>query len=214
MTPQSIVTETKVMTVHSWLLALSKAQPNPGGGAAGAFALAVSAALVSMVANYTIGPGWHDREQQMAAVSDEAIMLLEAALQSADDDATALRSLLDSYQMPDDVPEQAMARLRAIQQALVRACEPPIATVTAAKRLIALTETLLKLGNPRLISDVGVASAFARAALDAAIHNISINARDVADPAEHGRLLAVVTEATRAISDADRVSQSVLAAQQ
>src|SRR5207244_6779822 len=63
-------------TVDAWFDELSSAEPAPGGGSAAAFAGAMGAALVAMVARLTIG------RKAYAGVEAEAQRVLEAATEA------------------------------------------------------------------------------------------------------------------------------------
>ena len=64
-------------------------------------------------------------------------------------------------------------------------------------------------GNPNVVSDVGVASAAAHAALEAAVLNIEINLRQITDPQVGMDLRAEAAAATEYIERADAVTERV-----
>jgi|HubBroStandDraft_3_1064219.scaffolds.fasta_scaffold171756_2 formiminotetrahydrofolate cyclodeaminase len=162
-------------SIEQWLNALASRSPTPGGGAAAALAAAAAAALVSMVAVYTTGERWLDRSDEMTSIDEEATKLRLQAIELADIDAKAFARVGDAYAMPKSDPTETAVRDKAIQAALKEASEPPRQVGVTASRIVELTETLIDLGNPNVISDVAVASSLAEAALEAAIVNIQIN---------------------------------------
>jgi len=195
--------------IVAWLDQLSARSPTPGGGAVAALCAAVSAGLVGMVTAYTTGPKWVDREARMHELNDEAAHLRTTALGVTDDDVDAFGAVAAAYALRADSLEEKAARTATIQQALVGAAAPPEHAGRIAARLIEIAEELVDSSNPNVLSDVAVASATARAALDAAIVNIDVNRRAIRDDEEAARLDSVVKELGLAAERADRVTAAV-----
>ena len=63
----------------------------------------------------------------------------------------------------------------AWQKALKKAAEVPMKTAECCFELLKLASRLGEIGNPRLISDVGVGALLAQAALESAVLNVEIN---------------------------------------
>ena len=63
--------------------------------------------------------------------------------------------------------------------------------------MIDIAGELADSGNPNVASDVAVAAAVARAALESAIVNIDINRQQIRDDAESARLGLVIKELVR-----------------
>src|SRR5690349_13846763 len=151
--------------MSDWLDKLAGRTPAPGGGAVAALCAASSAALLEMVANYTTGTKWVDREEAMKAVLAEAGELRARAARLARDDEEAFGAVGAAYGLPRSTPEEKAVRSAAIQEATRRAAEPPIRVGRVATRLVELADELVEPANPNVLSDVGVAAATARAAL-------------------------------------------------
>src|SRR3954469_23345990 len=83
--------------MSDWLGQLADRTPAPGGGAVAALCAASSAALLEMVANYTTGGKWADREEAMKVVLAEAGELRARAAQLAQDDAEAFGAVGAAY---------------------------------------------------------------------------------------------------------------------
>jgi len=197
------------MSVGNWLEALASRTPAPGGGAAAAFCAATSASLLTMVAHYTTGEKWADRTSRMWAMTDDLAALRVRAVALADADAVAFRAVGAAYRLPRQTDEQKAARRAAIQEALIGAAEPPAQTGELITRLVALAGELAESGNPSVLSDVAVASAIARSALESAIVNIEINRAQIRDGDVLKRLTQVIDQLTEAIRDADRITEAV-----
>lgn len=170
---------------------------------------ASSAALLGMVANYTTGPKYADREQRMKEVVAELAELRAAAVTLADEDAEAFASVNAAYKLPRSTPAEKTARTAAIQSALVTAAAPPTKVGELAAQLVTLAWELAEHGNINVISDVAVASATARAALESAVINIDINRFKIRDDHESGRLGNVVDRLKEAVAQADSVTAAV-----
>lgn len=184
--------------VGAYLDALASDSPTPGGGAAAALSAATGAALVSMVCNLTIGrERYQIHEETMIAVRDAAGELRARTLALADEDGTAFRAVGAAYGLPRSSDEEKAARTAAIQDALKGATATPLRTMEAAARVAALCATVVSIGNPNVVSDVGVGALSARAALDGAALNVKINLSLIRDPA----FVATSTERMRELLD-------------
>ena len=190
-------------TVGEWLDALASDAPAPGGGAAAAMNAAIGAALVSMVCNLTIGkPKYAAYAETMTHALAEATELRHRALQLADDDAAAFDAVVAAYKLPKESEEDKQERSAAIQRALVGAAEVPLRTAEVAATVIALAAVIEEGANVNVLSDVAVAAASARAALDSAALNVEVNLASMGDAALReslaGRLAAHLTARQRA----------------
>ena len=196
--------------MSDWLGQLADRTPAPGGGAVAALCAASSAALLEMVANYTTGGKWADREEAMKAVGAEVAELRARAAALAQDDAEAFGAVGAAYGLPRSTPEEKAARSAAIQEATRGAAEPPVQVGRVASRLVALADEMVEPANPNVLSDVGVAAATARAALSGSITNITVNAAFLRDPDVSRALFDEVAELETAMAHADEVAARVL----
>jgi formiminotetrahydrofolate cyclodeaminase len=197
-------------TIGEWLDALASDAPAPGGGAAAAMNAAIGAALVSMVCNLTIGkPKYAAYIETMTRALAEATELRHRALQLADDDAAAFDAVIEAYKLPKESDEEKRARSAAIQAALVGAVEVPLRTVEVAASVIALAEAIEAGANVNVLSDVAVAAASARAALDAAALNVEVNLASMSDAALRETLAGRLAAQRAAGARADEVVRVV-----
>lgn len=195
--------------MSDWLDRLADRTPTPGGGAVAALCAASAAALLEMVANYTTGGRWADREEAMRAVAREVADLRARAAQLAQDDEEAFGAVGAAYGLPRSTPEEKAARRAAIQEATRGAAEPPVQVGRVATRLVAIADEMVEPANPNVLSDVGVAAATARAALSGSITNIAVNAALLGD-GDAERLLAEAAELERVVVRADEVAARVV----
>lgn len=166
------------MSLREYLDRLAAKEPVPGGGSASALVGAVSAALGSMVANFTVG------REKFAAVEENMRQVLEALeverraltnLVQADMDAYGQVSA--AYKMPKDDP----TREETLQTALKAAASVPLEIVQRCLAVLRLLPELVEKGNPNLLSDVGVAAVCAEAGLKGGWLNVEINLAHLAD---------------------------------
>lgn len=197
-------------TVGSWLEDLASDAPAPGGGAAAAMNAAIGAALVAMVCNLTIGkPRYAEHEPVMRQALTSATELRAQAVQLAADDAAAFGAVTDAYKLPKDTDADKTARTAAIQTALIGAADVPLRTAAVAASVIDLAGRIMDGANVNVLSDVAVAAASARAALDAAVINVEINLGAMKDPARRDALRVELDKHTAAVTTAAAIVAAV-----
>lgn len=164
---------------------LASAAPTPGGGGASAYVGALAAALASMVGNLTVGKKrYADVEDGVQASLARLATLRARLIELVDEDARAFEPLAAAYRLPKATPEEQAAKNAALQQALVGACDVPLAIMRAVAEVVDEADYLAHHGSAMARSDAGVAAAFARAASDGASLNIFINAASMDVPAQ------------------------------
>jgi methenyltetrahydrofolate cyclohydrolase len=171
-------------TVPAYLDALAAGTPTPGGGSAAALVGAMGAALVSMVANYTVGrPRFAavEGEVREALAGAEAARARLAALMAEDEQAYAAYTA--ATRLPRGTEEEQRERARAMQAALRRAAGPPLAMAGECRRVLDLASVVARAGNPLLASDAGVAALLAESGLRASAVNVRVNLGHLRDPA-------------------------------
>ncbi len=164
-------------------------KPAPGGGSVSALVGALAAAMSEMSANFTVG------NKKFASVEGTAQGMLEeladcrdTLLALIDLDVEAYGAVDEAYGMPKDTGEQKAARRKAMRTALLGAMAAPLDVMRQCSRVAAIAEELVEVGNPNLITDVGVSAILAEAACAAARLNVEVNlkflrAPDVAEKA-------------------------------
>ncbi len=170
--------------VQTFLDELASSAPAPGGGSAAALAAAIGAALVSMVANLTVGKSKYadvqDDIQRILARSEE---LRHRCLALLERDVEAYTKVSAAYKMPRDTEEQKQARSVAIQEALKGATAVPMQLAEACVEILELCPESADKGNVMAVSDIGVGALMAEAALRAAALNVWINLGSIKDEA-------------------------------
>ena len=173
---------TKNNTIAKFLDELASEQPTPGGGGAAAIMGAVGAALVSMVANLTIGKKNYEAFDAELKATNAAAEKVRAELTAAiDEDVVAFTGVMGAYGLPRGTDEEKAARAAAIQAALKQATDAPLRAVKACHEVIKLSAVVAEKGNVNVISDAGVAVLAANAGLRSAALNVYINTKSIKD---------------------------------
>lgn len=192
--------------IGEWLTELASEASAPGGGAAAALNAAVGAALISMVCNLTIGrPRYAEHDETNKAALESAEALRGIALLLSEEDEAAFTKVTDAYKLPRGTDEEKAARTAAIQESLVDAAAVPLKTAGLAAEIIALAVKIEPTSNTNLISDVAVAAASARAALDSAALNVQINLAAMNDAAKREHIATELKTYVAAIPTADAI---------
>jgi formiminotetrahydrofolate cyclodeaminase len=168
--------------VSTFLDELASSAPAPGGGSAAALGAAIGAALVSMVANLTVGKKkYADVEEDIQGILDRSETLRRKCEDLLEQDVAAYTKVSQAYKMARDTDEQKDARSAAIQEALKGATSVPMALAEACVEILKLCPESAEKGNVRAVSDVGVGALMAEAALRAAALNVWINLGSIKD---------------------------------
>jgi len=154
----------------------------PGGGSVSAAGGALGASMASMVCNFTVGrEKFAEVEGRVKEILAKAEDVRAKMSRYIDEDVEQYKKVTAAYKMPKETDEQKAARRAAIQEALKSAMSVPLQTFREAHSLILDLKDLVEMGNPNLISDVGVAAIFLQAAMDGARLNIDINLKYIKD---------------------------------
>lgn len=187
---------------------LASASPAPGGGSVSALAGALSAGLVSMVTNLTIGKErFAEHETELRAVRAKSVELKDQLLDYIDQDTEAFNQVMAAYKLPKRTEEEKLARSQAIEQAMQYAASLPMEVAQCCLEVLKLTKTTVTKGNPNALSDGGVAVLTAFAGLKGAIFNVEINLGSIKDPAFVQKLQA---EKERVLNEARAWHDEVL----
>ena len=161
---------------------LASAAPAPGGGSAAAYAGAMGAGLVSMVAGLTIGRKKYAAvDAQMQTILAESESLRAELSAGVAEDAAAFEAVLAAFRLPKDSENLERQRAAEIERATLQAAHVPLQAATRAVRVIELALQVVADGNLNAISDGASAAALARAALTAAGTNVRINLNSLVD---------------------------------
>src|ERR1700730_6565661 len=194
-------------SIQTFLDDLASERPTPGGGGAAALCGAIGAALVSMVANPTIGKKNYEAvSEDLAAVNAKAEALRAELTRAIEEDVVAFNAVMGAYGLPRGTDEEKAKRAASIQTALKDATLAPLRAVKACFEAMRLSAAAAEKGNLNVISDAGVAVLSANAGLRSAALNVFVNAKAIKDRdfaekqiAEVNALLAQAAETTEAV---------------
>jgi formiminotetrahydrofolate cyclodeaminase len=194
-------------SIRTFLDDLASERPAPGGGGAAAMCGAIGAALVSMVANLTIGKKNYEAvSEDLDAVNAKAKALRAELTRAIEEDVVAFTAVMSAYRLPRATEEEKAKRAAAIQAALKDATLAPLRAVKACFEVIRLAAAAAEKGNLNVISDAAVAVLAANAGLRGAALNVFTNAKAIKDRdfaekqiAEVNALLTRAAEATESV---------------
>lgn len=191
---------------------LSAPIPTPGGGSAGAYAGAMGAALVAMVAGLTIGKKkYAEVEAEMQAIRVIAEKLRKELTQAVDDDASSFEVLMATFKLPKDTDEQKAARSAAIHKATLNAANIPLHVADDVIKVMELALKCAKDANVNAISDAMSGFAMCRAALTAAGCNVRINVKSLGDVSSPGgKMLKELAELEKKADHLEKEIQKVM----
>jgi Methenyl tetrahydrofolate cyclohydrolase len=145
---------------------LAARKPAPGGGSAAALVGALAAALLSMVANFTIGKEkYKAHEKEIKEVLKKSERIRNRLLQLVDLDVKAYTCVVEARDKSEKQKKIALKKAACVPTEVARLCY----------EAINLCPVLAKNGNKNLISDVEVAAEFLLSAFNSALINVEIN---------------------------------------
>jgi len=172
----------KDKSIQMFLDELAGKASTPGGGSAAAVMGAMGAALLSMVANLTLGKkNYEGVEEDMKKLLQRTEELRGKLTDAIEADVKVFDKVMAAYGMPRDDEEAKTRRSSAIQIALKEATDVPLECATHCAEVIRLSEPVAEMGNTNVISDAGVAVLAAYAALRSAALNVYINIGGIRD---------------------------------
>jgi glutamate formiminotransferase / formiminotetrahydrofolate cyclodeaminase len=191
----------------SFLDEVAAAKVAPGGGSAAAYAGALGAALVSMVAGLTIGKKKYIKvEGEMQAVLMQAEELRKELTDAVEDDSAAFEAVMAALKLPKETNEEQQTRQAAIMIATLKAAHVPLDTVAHSVKVMELAALCARDGNLNAISDAMSASALAHAALNAAGYNVKINLNSLEDKAAGETMLEELSDLEK---KADKIEKEI-----
>jgi len=172
----------KDKSIQVFLDELASKSSTPGGGSAAAIIGAMGAALISMVANFTVGKkGYEDVDAEAQEILNKSEELRNQLIDMIKADVDVFNRVMSAYGMPKESDEEKATRSEEIQAALKKATDVPLACAKVAADVIKLSKPIAEKGNKNVISDAGVAVLAGQAALRSAALNVYINIGGIKD---------------------------------
>lgn len=191
----------------SFLDEIAAATAAPGGGSAAAYAGAMGAGLIAMVAGLTIGKKkYAEVEAEMQAIRVMAESLRKELTQYVEDDSSAFEAVMGAFKLPKDTEEQQSIRSAAIIHATINAANVPLHVCEDAVKVMELALKCARDANSNAISDSMSGFAMARASLTAAGYNVRININSLEDKSAGSRMLK---ELVRCEKEADKLEKEI-----
>jgi len=160
----------------------SSRTPTPGGGSVAALVGALGGALLSMVSNFTLGKKkFESVQKEIKDILQELNLYTSRLCELIQDDISAYQNFSRVSSLPKNTQQERKIRMEAMEKALKNAAEVPLKTADLSLKLIKLASRLVSIGNPNLISDVGVGAILAEATLESAALNVEINLSYIKD---------------------------------
>ena len=148
----------------------------PGGGSASAAAGAMAAGLAHMVAGMSRGKkNYLQYERELSEAIARLAQLREELKAAIDADAESYNAVVKAYKQAKDSPNGA------VTDALKGATNVPLGVAERAREIAGIVDKLRGITNPRMASDLTVAAALARAAVEGALANVEINLESLSD---------------------------------
>lgn len=196
-------------SVNEYLAVAASNSPTPGGGSVSAVVATNAAAMVSMVANLTLGKkGYENYQDQAKAIADKSAALIEELKVLTARDMEAFDLFVKAWKMASSTDEEKAAKAEANEKAAQNATNVPMEICKVCLEIMKLANELAPFGNKSAISDVGVASYVAEGAMKACMLSVDINlpglkTKEFAD--------AMVKERARLFAEADDLKILALA---
>ena len=179
---KKVVMKTEDMTVKNFLEELSSDASVPGGGGVTALCGALGAALVSMVANLTIGKEKHRESWEvMEETLKRSERLRTEFLTLADDDMESFGAYMAALRMPKGTEQEKSARREAMQRAAQGSAMIPLRVIELCAEAAEAALEAIRSGNPNVATDAGIAALLAEAGAVAASYNVRVNLAVIAD---------------------------------
>ena len=160
----------------------SSESPAPGGGSISAYCGTLAASLTTMVANLSSHKrGWDDRWEFFSDWAKKGLDVQNELIDLVDKDTDAFNQIIESIRLPKDTEVEIKKRNEAISKATKNAILVPLSIMEKAYDCMKITKEMALHGNPNSISDAGVASLCAIAAIKGGLLNVKINCKDFDD---------------------------------
>ena len=177
------------LSVSDYALAVSTANPTPGGGSVAGVTGSLAAGLLGMVCAVTLrGKTTDEQRAKLEPAELSAGELRGDLLKLAARDETAYSAYRSAAAMSKTTEEERAARFAALQVALAEAAEAPLAIARNCFALLAMLPTVAAHGSKHVLSDASAGAILADAALRAALLNVRVNAASMRDAELSDRL--------------------------
>lgn len=174
------------LTIKEFIDELDSKSPAPGGGSVAALASTLGVSLAKMVGHLTIGKKKYlsltpeiqmeflDVQKELNTIKNELIIMI-------DKDTDAFNLVMKAYQMPKETEEEIKIRNEKIQEGTNEAILVPILVASLSISALHQMPFLIKYGNKKTMSDLGVAIMQFSVGVEGACMNVLINLSTLED---------------------------------
>ncbi len=156
--------------------------PTPGGGNVSSVVGALGAAMVSMVANLTLGKkGYEEHQDKVKSIIPELESIIKRLKELTIKDMEVFQEVVKAWKMPKETDEERKKREKAMEEATKKATMVPMDVCRACIDALRIAEDLATYGNKSAISDVGVGAYLLLSALKGAMFSVDINLKSIKD---------------------------------
>jgi formiminotetrahydrofolate cyclodeaminase len=206
MTDDHNKTDLLAMTVRQFVAATAGKTPTPGGGSVAGVVGALAVALGEMALSFSIG------KKKFADHAGEHRHLLsrfgrarEMFQQLVADDMAAFTTYQEASRLPDGAEKD-----QAMEIATAAAIDVPREAAKLALAVLGDLETLAKMCNQHLISDLVAAAALCEAVSRLCDYNVRINAANVRDASAAGQIRSgSAADLAAAVACRQRIEESI-----
>jgi len=164
--------------VEPFIEQLAAPTATPGGGSAAAASGAMAAGLANMVASMSRGKKAYLRHERELSEAIARLTQLREELKAAiDGDAESYDAVMKAYKAAKD----SAGADGTVEAALKLATSVPLSVAERAREVAGIAEWLKPITNPNMKSDLTVALALSRAAIEGALANVEINLESLQD---------------------------------
>ena len=196
-------------SLSEYLEVAASKSPTPGGGSVSAVVAANAAAMVSMVANLTLGKkGYEGVEGQVKDILAGTTRAIADLKDLTARDMKAFDIFMTAWRMPSGTDGEKKAKDEAMEKAAQNASSVPLEICKVCLEILKLAVKLAPIGNKGAISDVGVGAYVAEAAMKAAMLSVDINLPSIQDAAFKASL---ISERARLFTEAEEFKLLALA---
>lgn len=191
--------------IAAFLRVLDPEDDQTGGGTAAAVAGAMAAGLAGMVARLSIGREGMEDEAYYKEIDAEAQVLAGSLLRGGREDSEAFGAVMRAFTLPKCTDDEKVIRSRAIQDGMVGATKVPLENAERCASVLGLVRRLTGRSNTNAASDLEVAGALARTALEGCLANVAINVDSIKDE-QTAEALSARAEELRTMLESREVS--------
>ena len=196
------------LSLTEFLQETASESPAPGGGSISAYIGGLGAALATMVANLSSHKrGWDDKWEEYSILAESGQRYIQKLEDLVDKDTEAFNAILDAFRIKTNTKEDESLKEKEIQKATLNAINIPLSIMETSFQSMDIIETLVNIGNPNSVSDVGVAVLCARSAIIGGYLNVMINIKDYDN---EDKKIAIIKKANKLKNDAIKKETKIL----